>query len=92
MANSTMMHALDFDDTLDVSALHTFVNVLPAALAAAEDVGNISGRQLITALVVGVDIIWPAESGRTAAPVLDSNGHLRRVWRCCRRCQDSRIG
>lgn len=57
MANSTMMHALDFDDTLDVSALHTFVNVLPAALATAEDVGNISGRQLITALVAGVDII-----------------------------------
>ncbi len=57
MANSTMMHALDFDDTLDVSALHTFVSVLPAALATAEDIGNVSGRQLITALVAGVDII-----------------------------------
>ncbi len=57
MVNSTMMHALDFDDTLDVSALHTFVNVLPATLATAEDIGHVSGRQLITALVAGVDII-----------------------------------
>lgn len=57
LANSTMMHALDFDDTLDVSALHTFVNVLPAALAATEDTETVTGRQLITALVAGVDII-----------------------------------
>lgn len=57
MANSTMMHAMDFDDTLDASALHTFVNVLPAALAAAETRENISGKDLITALVTGVDII-----------------------------------
>ena len=57
LVNSTMMHALDFDDTLDASALHTFVNVLPAALAAAESSGKISGKKLITALVIGVDII-----------------------------------
>mgnify|MGYP001038870108 CR=1 FL=1 len=57
MANSAMMHALDFDDTLDASALHTFVNVLPAALAAAENRGGIAGKELITALVLGVDVI-----------------------------------
>ncbi len=57
MINSTMMHALDFDDTLDVSALHTFVSVLPAAFATAEDVGHIDGKLFITALVAGVDII-----------------------------------
>ncbi|MCG6894319.1 MAG: MmgE/PrpD family protein [Desulfobacteraceae bacterium] len=57
MANSAMMHALDFDDTLDASALHTFVSVLPAALAAAEHRGGVDGRELITALVLGVDVI-----------------------------------
>jgi 2-methylcitrate dehydratase PrpD len=58
LVNSTMMHALDFDDTLDASALHTFVTVLPAAIAAAEASGRtIDGRSLITALVLGVDII-----------------------------------
>jgi 2-methylcitrate dehydratase PrpD len=57
MANSAMMHAMDFDDTLDESALHTFVNVLPAVLAAAESRKKVSGKELITALVVGVDLI-----------------------------------
>lgn len=57
MANSAMMHALDFDDTLDASALHCFVNVLPAALAAAEHRGGVDGKKLITALVLGVDVI-----------------------------------
>jgi 2-methylcitrate dehydratase PrpD len=57
LANSTMMHALDFDDTLDVSALHTFVNVLPAALAAAETRDKVGGRELIAALVLGADVI-----------------------------------
>jgi len=57
MANSTMMHAMDFDDTLDASALHTFVSVLPAALAAAEHCEKISGKELMTALVLGVDVI-----------------------------------
>src|SRR5512137_140687 len=33
LVNITMMHALDFDDTLDESALHAHVSVLPAALA-----------------------------------------------------------
>ncbi|MCK5539467.1 MAG: MmgE/PrpD family protein [Deltaproteobacteria bacterium] len=54
--NSTMMHALDFDDTLDSSALHTMVSVFPAALALGE-VSAASGRQLLTATILGVDII-----------------------------------
>ncbi len=57
MANSAMMHALDFDDTLDASALHTFVSVLPAALAAAENRSGVGGKELITALVLGADVI-----------------------------------
>lgn len=57
LLNSTVMHALDFDDTLDASALHTFVTVLPASLAAAEARGGVDGRTLITALVGGVDVI-----------------------------------
>ncbi len=57
LANSVMMHALDFDDTLDSSALHTFVNVLPAALATAEHAKLVDGKRFITALVLGVDVI-----------------------------------
>ena len=57
MANSMMMHALDFDDTLDESALHAHVSVLPAALATAESVGKVSGKDLITAVTLGVDLV-----------------------------------
>jgi len=55
-ANSVLMHALDFDDTLDSSAMHTHVSSLPAALALAEVRGNVSGKELITAVAVGVDV------------------------------------
>jgi 2-methylcitrate dehydratase PrpD len=55
-ANSVMMHALDFDDTLDSSAMHAHVSSLPAALAMAESKGKVSGKELITAVALGVDI------------------------------------
>ena len=63
LANSTMMHALDFDDTLDATALHTFVTVLPAGLATAEYLGGVDGKTLITALVLGVDMICRVSLG-----------------------------
>jgi len=56
-ANSTMMHALDFDDTLDESALHAHVSVLPTAFAMAEFRGNVTGEELINAVVLGVDLV-----------------------------------
>jgi 2-methylcitrate dehydratase PrpD len=55
-ANSVLMHALDFDDTLDSSAMHTHVSSLPAALALAEVQKGTSGKDLITAVCLGVDI------------------------------------
>ena len=63
LVNSTMMHALDFDDTLDASALHTFVSVLPAALAASEYAGKVDGKKFIAALVLGVDVICRISMG-----------------------------
>ena len=55
-ANSVIMHALDFDDTLDSSAMHAHVSSLPAALATAESKGKVSGKEFITAVILGVDI------------------------------------
>jgi len=55
-ANSVMMHALDFDDTLDSSAMHAHVSSVPAALAMAEAVGQVSGKEFITAVALGVDV------------------------------------
>jgi 2-methylcitrate dehydratase PrpD len=55
-ANSVLMHALDFDDTHDSSAMHTHVSSLPAALALAEVREGTSGKDLITSVCLGVDI------------------------------------
>jgi 2-methylcitrate dehydratase PrpD len=55
-ANSVLMHALDFDDTLDNSAMHTHVSSFPAALAMAESKGKVTGKEFITAVALGVDI------------------------------------
>jgi len=55
-ANSVIMHALDFDDTLDSSAMHAHVSSIPAALAIGEDKGKVSGKEFITAVTLGVDI------------------------------------
>jgi len=54
--NSMMIHALDFDDTYDPAAMHCYTSVLPAAIALAESRNNISGKELINAVALGVDI------------------------------------
>ncbi len=55
-ANSTMCHARDFDDTHDRGVIHAFINVMPAVLAASERRGNVSGREIIAACAMGVDL------------------------------------
>jgi 2-methylcitrate dehydratase PrpD len=55
MANSFMMHNLEFDCVHEAAVLHPFTTALPAALAVAEACGGVSGATLLTALAVGVD-------------------------------------
>ena len=52
-ANASMAHSLDFGDTHQGSTIHSNSSSFPAALAVAERLGKISGRDLLTALVVG---------------------------------------
>lgn len=56
-ANGVMAHSRDYDDTYDVAVLHAGVSVVPAALAAAELHGNVSGAELLPAVVAGLDVI-----------------------------------
>ena len=57
LLNSVLIHAFDFDDTFDEGALHTYVSVLPAVFSLAEKSGNISGKDILTSIIIGVDII-----------------------------------
>ena len=56
MANSFFMHNQEFDCAHDVAVLHPFTTALPVALAVAETRGNVTGRELLTAVALGVDI------------------------------------
>ena len=55
LLNGTYAHALDFDDTHLPSILHPSASIVPAALAAAQDIGA-GGRQLAEAVAVGDEI------------------------------------
>jgi 2-methylcitrate dehydratase PrpD len=57
MVNAAMGHALDFDDTHDTAgSIHPGVSVLAAGLAVADRVGSVSGRDLVLAVTLGLDI------------------------------------
>jgi aconitate decarboxylase len=55
LANSVMMHNLEFDCVHEAAVVHPCTTALPAVLAVAEACGGVSGKTLLTALTVGVD-------------------------------------
>ena len=54
--NATMSHALDYDDTGN-GPVHSSAVIVPTCLAVAERKGKLSGREFITAVALGVDMI-----------------------------------
>ncbi|WP_020187835.1 MmgE/PrpD family protein [Methylopila sp. 73B] len=56
LANGAAAHSLDFDDQHDQARIHAFCVVLPAVLAAIEAKRDVSGREALTALAVGVEL------------------------------------
>lgn len=56
-ANGAMSHALDFEDTHDDAFVHSNAASIPAALAVAEAVGGVSGREFLTAITLGSELV-----------------------------------
>jgi 2-methylcitrate dehydratase PrpD len=56
LANGAAAHALDYDDQHDPARTHSYCIVLPAVLAAAQEIGGLDGRRFIAALAVGVEL------------------------------------
>ena len=57
LLNASMGHALDFDDTLDTGgSIHPGVSVLAAVLAGADSIGGVSGRDVLLAVALGLDV------------------------------------
>ena len=55
--NGVFCHSVEYDDLHDTAHVHSFSVVFPAAMAAAELVGGVDGRQLITAMTLGAEIM-----------------------------------
>jgi len=55
-ANATMAHALDYDDTHEQSFVHPSVITVPTALATADMLQDVDGKDLISAIALGVDL------------------------------------
>lgn len=66
-ANSAMAHALELDDVHDPTILHTCNIIFSAALAAAESIGRVNGQELLTSVILGVDIMCRLGLGVTVA-------------------------
>ena len=56
LANATLAHGLDFDDTREDAIVHTGCVAVTTALAAGEAAGS-SGRDVLAALVAGVEVM-----------------------------------
>jgi 2-methylcitrate dehydratase PrpD len=65
-ANAMLCHGLDFDDTHSDSVSHVSTVVVPAALALAEARGA-SGRELLTAVIAGNEIVTRIGMARPGA-------------------------
>lgn len=72
LVNAIAIHALDFDDTLATLRGHPSAPVLAAALATAEHT-RCSGRELLVAYALGIDV-----SGKLG--ILLGNGHYLKGW------------
>lgn len=62
LANGTLVHALDFDDTHAVGLVHATAAVLPAAFAVGERRGT-SGAEVLRAVIAGYEIVCRIASG-----------------------------
>jgi 2-methylcitrate dehydratase PrpD len=57
MMHGAMGHALDFDDTFDRGgSIHPGVSVFAAALATADMIGHVPGRDMVLAAALGLDV------------------------------------
>ncbi len=57
LANGSMANAGEFDDVYDAAPCHPACTVVPASFAVAEQVSKVCGKELITAVAAGIDIV-----------------------------------
>jgi 2-methylcitrate dehydratase PrpD len=74
LANGIFGHVLDFDDTNQIFIGHGSVVVVPAIFALAEKLGS-SGRDVITAYMLGTEVQW-----KLGEALVDCGDHYAKGW------------
>ena len=88
-ANSVMVHAMDYDDVHRGTALHQMSSLFPAVMALAE-MRNLSGRAVMSAVALGVEVSARIAIAATARRVPDgylpatTAGIFGTTAACCR--------
>jgi 2-methylcitrate dehydratase PrpD len=57
LINATMARCLDFDDVHEPSSMHVHVFTVPVAFAVAETLGDVTGKDFLTAVILGGDVM-----------------------------------
>jgi 2-methylcitrate dehydratase PrpD len=63
LVNGALAHALDYDDGIEAPPHHPTASTFPAALAMAEKIGGVSGKDFIAAVALGNDLSIRLASG-----------------------------
>jgi 2-methylcitrate dehydratase PrpD len=79
-ANGAMARALEIDDVSDEFVLHPTVSLIPACIATAEIAGRISGKELITAIALGQDIMFRMAAATRLGAIQSGRYNLFRVF------------
>ncbi len=79
--NTSTAHALDYDDVHELSYSHPAIINVPTAFTAAEQMGGISGEDLLLAVALGVDVMCRmAMAGQPGVPPLDVGWHSTTLY------------
>jgi 2-methylcitrate dehydratase PrpD len=70
LVNATLARALELDDVHERALVHSTATVVPVALAVAEQVGGVDGREFLTTVAMGIDLICRL----SMAPVISLGG------------------
>ena len=85
LANGTLAHGLDYDDTLEEAIVHTGCVAATTALAAGEEVGA-SGKAVLEAAIAGTEGMCKVGlvAGKISCPRFSPDGALFDLRRCGR--------
>ena len=100
LANGALAHALDYEDALDGAPIHPNAAVVPVAMALSEDQPGITGRELMTAIAIGCDLVCrlglalernPDEFGWYPPPILSTFGAAATAARLLKLNEDQTV-